>query len=363
MTKEGSNLPPIRVALIGYGIGGAVFHAPLVSAVEGLALTAIVTRSKEKIEQARGDFPQAKILATAEEIFENARNYDLVIVTSPNRYHFPQAKAALEAGLHVVIDKPMATTSGHCLELIALAKKQNRLLSVFHNRRMDGDFCTVKKIIDEDLLGQIVRFESRFERYRPLPKPGAWRELGSELDGGGLLFDLGSHLIDQACNLFGRPIEVYCELDKRRPAVETDDDCFVALRFASGVRAHLWASVMCRIKGPRFRLLGLRGSFEKYGMDPQEDALRAGMRPSDRAWGKDSELLWGTVDTEVHGLPVQEKIETLDGSYQTFYKKVLAAMRALSTDLLPVCAVDAYQAATILEAAKKSATEKIVIRF
>jgi scyllo-inositol 2-dehydrogenase (NADP+) len=367
MTASGGASAAYRVALIGYGIGGAVFHAPLVNAVAGLELTAIVTRSEQKIEQVRRDFPAVKILPTAEEIFANAQDYDLVIVTSPNRYHFPQAKAALEAGLHVVIDKPMATNSEHCRELIALAKKQNKVLTVFQNRRLDGDFLTVKKIIDEDLLGPIVRFESRFERYRPEPKPGAWRELGSQEDGGGLLFDLGTHLIDQACHLFGRPIDVYCELDKRRQAVETDDDCFVALSFASGVRAHLWASVMCRIQGPRFRLFGHRGGFEKYGMDPQEDALRAGMRPSMTVeapgWGKDKEELWGKVHSEIDGLIIQGKIETLPGSCQVFYHNLLAALRGFPSVSPPVDAQDACQTATIVEAAMKSANDRLVVRL
>ena len=363
MTIEADNCAAYRVAVIGYGIGGAVFHAPLVSAVPGLNLSAIVTRSAEKTEQARRDWPQAKIIGSAEEVFAGAKDYDLVVITSPNRYHYSQAKAALEAGLHVVIDKPMATNSQHCLELIALAKKQNRLLTVFHNRRLDGDFLTIQKIMQEDLLGQIVRFESRFERYRPQPKPGAWRELGSPEDGGGLLLDLGSHLIDQACHLFGRPQE----LDRRREGVAVDDDCFVALSFASGVRAHLWSSVLCRIKGPRFRLLGHRGSFEKYGMDPQEEALRAGMRPSvtagAQAWGRDEEALWGSLNTEVDGLVVQGKIETLPGSYPSFYEDLLAALRAVPGAAPPVDPQDAWQTATILEAALRSSEQKTVVRI
>ncbi len=360
MTTTGS-VPPYRVALIGYGIGGAVFHAPLVNAVAGLHLTTVVTRSQEKSDQARRDFPHVKVMATAEEVFAAASDYDLVIITSPNKHHFPQAKAALQAGLNVVLDKPMATNARHCFELIELAKQRKKLLTVFQNRRLDGDFLTVEKIIKEELLGDIVRLESRFERYRPVPKAGAWRELGAPDDGGGLLFDLGSHLIDQVCHLFGRPTEVYCELDRRRPGVETDDDCFVALRFASAVRVHLWASVMCRIKGPRFRLLGRLGSFEKYGMDPQEDSLRAGMRPGDSAWGKDPQSQWGDIYTDTGGLPIQGKIETVDGAYQCFYESVVAAMRANDPALLPVDAQDAYLTALILEAAKKSALERAVM--
>lgn len=354
-SAEGKNF---RVALIGYGIGGAVFHAPLVHAVPGLHLAAIVTSNVARVEQARAAYPQAKILATADEIFASPGDYDLVVVASPNRYHFPQAKAALECGLDVVIDKPMATNSSDCRALIELAKKQKRLLSVFQNRRLDGDFLTVQEMIRENLLGKIVRFESRFERYRPEPRAGAWRELGTLDDGGGLLFDLGSHLIDQACYLFGDPVDVYCELDKRRPGVETDDDCFVALSFAGGVRAHLWASVLCRIKGPRFRVLGHNGSFEKYGMDPQEDALRAGRRPTEVAWGADSEEHWGDLLTTVNGLTVQGKVETLAGCYQNYYAGILAAMR--QNGPVPVDPSDALRTTLIVEAAFKSASEKSV---
>jgi len=348
-----------RVAVIGYGIGGAVFHCPLVASVPGMSVAAIVTTSPERVAQARRDFPSAKILSSADEIFAHAGEYDLVVVTSPNRYHFPQAKAALEAGLNVVIDKPMATNSGDCRTLIDLAKREKRLLSVFQNRRLDGDFLTVKKIIDEDMLGKIVRFESRFERYRPQARPGAWRERGRLDDGGGLLFDLGSHLIDQACHLFGSPVEVYCELDKRRAEVETDDDCFVALSFANGVRAHLWASVMCRIKGHRFRLSGERGSFEKYGLDPQEDALRAGLRPGTADWGKDNPGQFGAILTEVNGSTVDEKIETTPGAYEKYYSDVFDAVRSGGPP--PVDPADALLTATIVEAAFKSATEKVIV--
>lgn len=350
-----------NVALIGYGVGGAIFHAPLVSAIKNLHLAAIVTRSPEKAAQAKRDYPDAEIIGSAEEIFAHPQKYDLVIVCSPNRYHFPQAKAALEAGMNVVVDKPMTTHSQHCHELIELAKKHNRLLTVFHNRRWDGDLLTVKKIVDEQMLGRIVRFESRFERYRPTPKAGAWRELGSKEDGGGLLFDLGSHLIDQACYLFGAPTDVYCELDKRRSGVKTDDDCFVALSFTSGVRAHLWASVMVRMNGPRFKLFGHKGSFEKYGMDPQEDALRAGLRPNDSSWGRDSENNWGKVLTDVSGLTFEGNIKTEVGAYEQFYENVAACLSDPQHNKLAVEPGDAYRTSKIIEAASKSASDRTVV--
>ena len=168
----------------------------------GLELAAIVTSSTERVAQATRDYPEAKILADTDALFAQAKNYDLVIVCSPNRYHFDLAKAAMESGLHVVVDKPITVEASQCKELIVIATKHNRLLTAFQNRRLDGDFLTIKKMLEEKMLGQLVRFESRFDRYRPQPKANAWREKGSKEEGGGLLFDLGSHLIDQTCHLF-----------------------------------------------------------------------------------------------------------------------------------------------------------------
>jgi len=365
MIAQNATARSYRVALIGYGIGGAVFHAPLISSVPGLSLSAVVTRSDEKIRQVQRHFPAVKVVTSADQIFATAGDYDLVVVTSPNGLHFSQAKAALEAGLHVVIDKPMATSSFDCAELITLAKKQKLMLTVFQNRRFDGDFLTIQKILQDNLLGKVVRFESRFDRYRPQAKVGAWRELGTQAEGGGLLFDLGSHLVDQAINLFGKPSHIYCELDKRRPSVETDDDCFISLSFDSGVRAQLWASVLCRIKGPRLKLVGHAGSFEKYGLDPQEGALRAGLRPGPPIdvsdWGKEDEKNWGDIHTSVGDLVVKGKIETLPGDYQKFYREVLAALRSAQYDLAPVAAEDAWLTTKVLEAAFKSAEEKSVV--
>ena len=356
-----------RVALIGYGVGGAVFHAPLVSATPGLELAAIVTSSAERVAQATRDYPGVKIFANTDDLFAHAKDYDLVIVCSPNRFHFSQAKAALEAGLHVVVDKPMTVQSRQCKELIAIAEKHNKILTAFQNRRLDGDFLTIQKIIEEKMLGTLVRFDSRFDRYRPQPKANAWREKGSKEDGGGLLFDLGSHLIDQTCHLFGQPTEVYCELDRRREGVETDDDCFIALKFASGLRAHLHASVMCRLKAPRFTLAGILGSFEKYGLDLQEDALRAGHRPGKSGWEQaitEEPEAFGRVLTDVGGLTVDGRIETVKGAYENFYGDIAFCLteHREGKDIKPaVTAEEALRTALIIEAAYESAAEKKII--
>jgi scyllo-inositol 2-dehydrogenase (NADP+) len=347
-----TNNSPLRVALIGYGVAGAVFHAPLIAHTKSLLLKAIVTTNPDRVKQAQSDFPNAKVAASADQIWKEADQFDLVVIASPNRFHYPQAKAAMESGLATVIDKPAATSSAQCRELISTSERTGKLLTVFQNRRWDGDFLTVKQLIDEGKLGKIVRFESRFERYRPQKKVDAWRESGNQEDAGGLLFDLGSHLIDQACVLFGEPQAIYAEVEKRRPGVDVDDDVFVAMRFSSGVIAHLWASVVARIKGPRFRVLGLDGSYEKYELDPQEDALRAGKRPSDQGWGEAAQSDWGQLATTFDGQSIDETLPTLPGCYEHFYEQVAAAIRGEAD--VPVNAADALRCLQLIESAFSS---------
>ena len=273
---------PIRVALIGYGLAGAVFHGPLISSTPGMSLATIVTGDPERRARASSDHPDAQLLAGVDTLWQRAADHDLVVVATPNRSHVPLGLAALEAGLPVVIDKPMAPTAEEGRRLVAEATERDLLLAVFQNRRWDGDFLTVRRLLSEDALGPIVRFESRFERWRPRVSPEAWRERGDPEEAGGLLFDLGSHLIDQAVVLFGPPRTVYAEVDRRRPSAEVDDDVFVALEHEAGVRSHLWMSVLAAIPGPRMRVLGMRAAYEKFGLDVQERALSEGAHPEDR---------------------------------------------------------------------------------
>src|SRR2546421_961149 len=298
-TDSGAAAKTLRVAIIGYGLAGSVFHAPLVSAVAGMEVAAIVTSNPRRQEHAQRDFPDARVLSTVDELWRHPSHYDLVVVASPNRTHVPLGIAAMEAGLPVVIDKPMAASVADAEQLLATSKDSGKLLTVFQNRRWDNDFLTVRRLLDADLdlLGAITRFESRFERYRAAPRKGAWRELPGEEEAGGLLFDLGSHLIDQAVQLFGVPTHVYAEVERRRPGALVDDDTFVALRFVNGVNAHLWMSAVTRISGPRLRISGLRGTYEKWGVDPQEEALRTGTRPGDSDWGLEPREKGGRLST------------------------------------------------------------------
>jgi len=351
----------LRVALIGYGVAGTIFHAPLITATSGMSIAAIVTRSPARQQQAHHDFPTAEIFATTDQLWSQASHFDLVVVAAPNRLHVPLGIAALNAGLPVVIDKPMAASVADAERLIATSQKTGKFLSVFQNRRWDNDFLTVRQLLKANMLGSITRFESRFERYRAEPRAHAWRELPASEEAGGLLYDIGSHIIDQAVQLFGQPLQVYAEMERQRPGVLVDDDTFVALTFAAGVHAHLWMSVVARIAGPRIRLSGLRGTYEKWGLDPQEDALRSGIRPGDPNWGKEPREQWGRLSTDVEGIHIDGAIETLPGSYESYYTLVRDALLQHSSP--PVEPADALITLRIIEAAQQSARDGNVVKL
>lgn len=351
----------LRVALIGYGVAGSIFHAPLITATPGMRIAAIMTRSPARQQQARHDFPAAEVFATADQLWSQAAHFDLVVIAAPNRLHVPLGIAALNAGLPVVIDKPMAASVADAERLIATSKKTGKLLSVFQNRRWDNDFLTVRQLLKATMLGQITRFESRFDRYRPEPRAHAWRELSAPEEAGGLLYDIGSHIIDQAVQLFGQPVQVYAEMERQRPTAQVDDDTFVALTFASGIHAHLWMSVVARIAGPRIRLSGLRGTYEKWGLDPQEDALRSGSRPGTPDWGKEPNECWGKLSTDVEGIHIDGTIETLPGSYESYYALLHEALLQHSSP--PVDPADAVITLRIIEAAQQSARDGKIVKL
>ncbi|WP_228977084.1 Gfo/Idh/MocA family oxidoreductase [Streptomyces sp. DH12] len=351
-----STPPPLRVGLVGYGLAGSVFHAPLIAATEGLVLDTVVTSDEERRRQARREFPDVRLAGSPDELWDRAGELDLVVVASPNRTHVPLATAALEAGLPVVVDKPVAGTAAEARGLAALAERRGLLLSVFQNRRWDADFRTLRALLDAGELGEVQRFESRFERWRPRPK-GGWRESGAPEEIGGLLYDLGSHVVDQALVLFGPAVRVYAEVDVRRPGAEADDDTFVAVTHASGVRSHLYVSATTAQLGPRFRVLGARGGFVKYGLDPQEAALREGARPvAGEPWGVEPEALWGRVGAGESSLTGGGRpVPTLPGDYPAYYAAVAAALRDGTPP--PVTAGEAAAALDVLEAARRSARD------
>ncbi|MEU8538550.1 Gfo/Idh/MocA family oxidoreductase [Streptomyces sp. NPDC048717] len=357
-----SGAPPLRVGLVGYGLAGSVFHAPLIAASPDLVLDTVTTGNPERADRARAEHPGVHVVDSPDALLDRAGRLDLVVVASPNKSHVPLATAALDAGLPVVVDKPLAATAAEARALGDLADRRGLLLSVFQNRRWDGDFLTLRALLADGALGEVQRFESRFERWRPQPK-GGWRESGDPAEVGGLLYDLGSHVVDQALVLFGPVVRVYAESDVRRPGAEADDDTFLALTHAGGVRSHLWVSATAAQLGPRFRVLGQESGFVTYGLDPQEAALREGLRPGpghDGTWGVEPESRWGRIGSGESPLTGGgTAVRTLPGDYPAFYAAVAAALRGTGPN--PVPASEAAAALDVLEAARKSAREGVTV--
>lgn len=364
-TAPTSPTAPLRVALIGYGLAGSVFHAPLVSATEGLVLDTVVTSDPGRQAQVREAHPDVRVTASATDLWDRTGEDSpgLVVIASPNKTHVPLATAALTAGIPVVVDKPLAATAAEARELAALADRTGTFLSVFQNRRWDNDFLTVRRLLADGELGEVQRFESRFERWRPQLK-GGWRESGAPEEIGGLLYDLGSHVVDQALVLFGPAVRVYAEADLRRPGAETDDDTFIAITHANGVRSHLYVSATTAQLGPRFRVLGSRAGYVKYGLDPQEAALREGLRPDGAAdgalWGEEPPHLWGRLgsgESPLTGGGIS--VPTEHGDYPAYYAAVARALRTGGP--APVTAHEAAQCLEVLEAARRSSRDGVAV--
>jgi len=341
--------PPLRVAVVGYGLAGRVFHAPLVAAEPDMEVTAVVTGDAGRRGAAAADHPGARLLAGADALWDDPSAIDLVVVAAPNRAHVPLARAAIAAGVPVVVDKPLAPDGARGRELVDEARAAGVMLTVFQNRRWDADFLTVRRLLADGAVGEPVRFESRFDRWRPQVNPDAWRERADPEDAGGLLADLGSHLIDQAIVLFGPPVEVRAELDRRRPGARVDDDVFVALTHSGGVRTHLGATMLAAAPGPRMRLVGLGGTYEVHGLDGQEDALRDGRRPGDPGVGEEPEDAWGVLCDGGPARPVPSE----RGDYPAFYRGVARALRGGSAP--PVDPAGAALVLDVIDAARADA--------
>lgn len=346
---------PLRVALLGYGLAGRVFHAPLLTTTPGLRLTTVVTADAARRAQAVGDHPGVRIVESADAVWAAADDHDLVVVATPNDAHVTLAAAALEAGLHVVVDKPLAVDAADAARLSERAAAVGRVLTVFHNRRWDGDVLTLRRLLAAAALGEVRRFESRFERWRP--EPGSWRERSSPAEGGGLLLDLGSHLVDQALWLFGPAASVYAEVETRRAGVLADDDVFVAIRHVGGVISHLWMSAVAAALGPRLRVLGSERSYVKYGLDVQEAQLRSGLAPDDPEYGAEPPDAFGVlgVDEQMEAVPTER------GDYGAFYAGVVTAVRDGAPP--PVDPADAVATLQVLDAARRAASERSVVQL
>jgi len=337
------------VALIGYGVAGEVFHAPLIAAAPGLRLASVVTRDPARRARLASAHPRAVALDDVDALWARAHEHDLVVVASPNDHHVAHAMAAIERGLAVVVDKPVASDAAGARRLAAAADDAGVVASAFHNRRYDGDFLTLRGLLADGALGEVWRYESRFERWRPAPRPGAWREQQPAAQGGGLLLDLGSHLVDQALVLFGPPSTVYGEVLVRRTGVHGDDDAFVALGWPAGLRAHLWMSAVAAQPGPRLRVLGSAGGYTIHGLDGQEDALRAGASPLDEGFGQTAPERRGHLGVEGETRP----LPTARGDYLGFYTALAEALEGAGP--VPVPLAEAVAGLEVLDAARRSA--------
>ena len=348
--RGGFAVKEVHVGLIGYGLSGAVFHAPLISSVQGLVLQKVVSSNPDKV---RRDFPDVAVVPDAAALWSDPE-IEVVVVASPNTTHFAYAKQALQADKHVIVEKPFVNCSKEADELIRLAEQRKLWLSVFQNRRWDNDFRTVKTCIQEGLLGDIFTYEAHYDRFRPRIS-GKWKE--RELAGSGVLYDLGAHLIDQALHLFGMPDTVSADVLKQRPAATIDDYFHLVLSYGR-LRVILHAGCLVKKAGPHFQVHGSKGSLITYGFDPQEEDLKRGLRPDHPAWGEGqgtghAELTLGTE------LNVNTRLAIIPGCYQAYYQGIYDAV--VKGTPLPVSAAEARNTVRVIEYAVQSSNEQRTI--
>ena len=338
---------PLRVGLIGFGLAGRVFHGPLLAADPRLDLAVIVTGDSERQADARRRHPNAAIVAAPDDLLDRADDLDLVVIASPPMTHVPLVMAAIDAGLAVVVDKPLCAAAGEASELVTHASEAGRLLTVFQNRRWDSDFLTLKREVAAGSLGEVRQLESRFERWKPAGADPAkpWRSEGPG-EAGGVVYDLGSHLVDQATQLMGPVVEAHAEVSSYG-GTPGPDDGFLSLRHAGGGISRLWMSSVAGQVGPRFRVLGSEGAFLSWGLDVQESQLATGMSPSDPAYGWPPDEAWPIVGAGDAAAPVRPE----RGDYPAFYAGVADALTSGAG--LPVDPQDSVDVVRILEEAHR----------
>ncbi|MGP4129799.1 oxidoreductase [Pantoea tagorei] len=336
----------LRVGLMGYGFASKTFHAPLIAGTPDVELAAISSSDEAKVH---ADWPQVKVVADPQALLEDP-SLQLIVIPTPNDTHFPLAKAALNAGKHVVVDKPFTVTLSQARELEALAKAKGLLLSVFHNRRWDSDFLTLKQLLNKGTLGEVRYFESHFDRFRPEVRQ-RWREMKGA--GSGIWYDLGPHLLDQALQLFGAPVAINVDMAEMRPGAQTTDYFHATLTYPQR-RVVLHASMLVAAESPRYVVHGLRGSYVKYGLDPQEDRLKAGDFPPGEEWGYD---MRDGVLTLADGEGVKEEtLMTQPGNYPAYYAAVRDAISGRGSN--PVTAEEAIQVMELIELGLQSAEKR-----
>lgn len=312
---------PIKTAIASYGMSGMVFHAPLLHVNPGFEIVKIAERT---YRGAKERYPYVSIVKSFEELLDD-QHIELVIVNTPDKTHFEYCTMALEAGKHVVVEKPFTMNAEEAGKLLALAKKQKKIVSVFQNRRWDGDYLTVKKVVRENMLGRLVSFESHFDRHRNFIQPDTWKE--ETVAGSEIVYNLGTHMIDQAYELFGMPQSVSADIGIQRTGGKVDDFYHIILRYDQ-LHVTLKSSYLVREEGPRYILHGTEGSFLKWGLDPQEAQLKAGMYPNQSGYGVEPKQLRGKLNTSNHGLHFMGRIETIPGNYLSYYDNMHDAIRS-----------------------------------
>lgn len=344
----------IKTAIASFGMSGQVFHGPLLKVNKGFDVLCILERNKSI---SKNLFPEATIVKSYDELLSNDA-IELVIINTPDVLHFEMAKQAIEAGKHIVVEKPLAQKSCEAAELVRLAKEKGVVFTVFQNRRWDCDFRTVQNIINDSKLGRLIEFESHFDRYRTFIAPNTWKEEGDEYSG--VLYNLGSHMIDQVYVLFGIPKAVTAHLRIVREGGMVNDYYDIRLEY-EGFAALLKCSYLVKDPGPRYSIYGEYGTFYKSGIDPQEEMLKAGHLPSEEGWGTEPEEEWGTLFYEEDGEDVEELVETLPGNYNIFYNSVYESIRNGAE--LPVKPEEAVDVLKILEACLLSNKEKRTVEL
>ena len=343
----------INIGLIGYGYSGATFHAPLINAVKNLNLKVVTSSNDSKVKK---DYPHVEVVSDVNLMLSQI-DIDAVVITSPNTTHYEYAKKAILAGKHVVVEKPFTVTSLQANELIDLAQKKGVLLTVFQCRRWDSDFLTIQEVLKTKLLGNLSTYEAHFDRFRPNVRD-RWRE--KNIPGSGTLYDLGSHLIDQALTLFGMPKTVWADLRAEREGAEAVDYFHMVLGYKR-MKVILHSGCLVREAGPRFILHGDQGSFIKYGLDCQEEQLKKGIQPGTAGWGEDSLKDYGRLTADIGGIIIRGAIDTLPGSYEAFYENFAGAIKLGTT--VAVAAEDARDTIRIIEYAIRSHQEQRTIEI
>jgi len=344
-------MKPIQTALASYGMSGQVFHGPLLQTHPGYRIAAVYERTRNRSEKKH---PEARIARRYDDLL-NDPQIELIIVNTPDHLHYKMALQALEKGKHVVIEKPMTLRLQEAELLIEKARSNGLILSVFQNRRWDGDFLTVKEVIESHLLGRLVSFESHFDRFRNYIQD-SWKEQDSL--GTGTLYNLGSHMIDQALQLFGMPRSLYAVVRGLRTDSQVDDSFDLFLNYPD-TKCFVRGSYLIKEAGPRYILHGTRGSFVKYGLDPQEEALKSGITPGTKNWGEDDPVLYGILNVELDSGDKRDVYPTLPGNYMAYYENIYEVLRSGSS--LEVKPEEARDVVKIIEAAYKSSSEDRVV--